>query len=240
MMRRILVVDDDENMVRTLSDILRLADWEPAGARSGEEAIALVERMSFTAVLMDVRMGGMSGVDALRAIRARRPGLPVVLMTAYSAQSLLEQAEDAGAARILAKPVPVRPLIDLLGRFASGRRTLLLVDDDPLFTRTLSELLTREGYEVIACESLEAATGAVQAHTPSVVLLDLRLGATDPVRAVEVIRHAVPGAALLLVSGYRGLLDETTAALPAEWFAGRLAKPVVPEDLTALLHHVLD
>ena len=70
---RLLVVDDDPGMVRSLCDVLRFSGWEPVGVHSGEEAMQQVEVSPFTAVVMDVRMTGMSGVEALSAMRARRP-----------------------------------------------------------------------------------------------------------------------------------------------------------------------
>ena len=82
--KRVLVADDDRAMVQTLCDVLRMSGWETVSAGSGEEAIQQVDASAFTAVLMDVRMGGMSGVEAMRAIRTRCPAMPVILMTAYA------------------------------------------------------------------------------------------------------------------------------------------------------------
>jgi DNA-binding NtrC family response regulator len=110
-MKTVLIVDDDRQMVRTLSDILRLHGWEVHDAYSGEEAIAAVEARNFTAVLMDVRMGGVNGVDAFRAMKRIRPHIRVVLMTAYSASELMAEAEREGALR---KPFPPKQLLDLL------------------------------------------------------------------------------------------------------------------------------
>ena len=84
MTRRILIVDDDRQMVRTLSDIVRMHGWEPSGAYSGEAAVEEVRKESYSAVLMDVKMAGINGVTAFREMKRFRPNIRVVLMTAYA------------------------------------------------------------------------------------------------------------------------------------------------------------
>src|SRR5258708_13677781 len=84
MNRRVLVVDDDRFMVRTLSDVLRLRGWEVGRAHSGAEAVELVSGRAFDVVLMDVKMPGMDGVAAFKAMSAFIPDIRVLLMTAYS------------------------------------------------------------------------------------------------------------------------------------------------------------
>ena len=64
-MPRILIVDDDRQMVRTICDILKLKGWDADGAFSGEEALDLVQERPYRVALMDVRMAGMNGVEAM-------------------------------------------------------------------------------------------------------------------------------------------------------------------------------
>lgn len=114
MAARALVVDDDRAMVRTLSDVLRLKGWEVDNAYSGTEAVNAVANGAFNVVLMDVTMPGLNGVAALKAIRARRPDVRVVLMTAYAAQELLADAAREGAHRVLPKPLDLPALLALM------------------------------------------------------------------------------------------------------------------------------
>jgi CheY-like chemotaxis protein len=112
--RTILVVDDDPGMVETLCDILELHGWHPVRAYDGAEAIAMVREGEIDVVLMDVRMPRMSGAEALRAIKARHPEIPVVLVTAMAAQEVLNQAERDGAVRILKKPLDLPLMLQVL------------------------------------------------------------------------------------------------------------------------------
>ena len=70
-MKRVLVVDDDRNMVKTLSDVLAFKGWEVGNAFSGEEAVNAAARTSYDVVLMDVKMPGMDGVQLLRKGRSK-------------------------------------------------------------------------------------------------------------------------------------------------------------------------
>jgi DNA-binding NtrC family response regulator len=237
--RRVLVVDDDRAMVRTLCDVLQLAGWEPEGAFSGEEAIQRAAQGSFAAVLMDVRMSGITGVDALRGIRQRRPTLPVILMTAYSSGALLQEAQEWGVTRVLPKPLPIDALLQLLTLLQHGRRAVLLVDDDPDFLRSLSALLTARGYSVQQARTPEAAVAELQQHPASVVLLDLKLDDLDPREVLAAIRRSAAGAAIILYSGHASLLEETVSRLNDRRVLGFLRKPFGAEQLTRILDDVL-
>ena len=101
----ILIVDDDaghRSMLLTL-----LADWgyRLEGAQDGESAVALCRSQPFDLVLMDVRMTGMSGIEALKEIKLRQPGLPVLIMTAYSDVKTAVEAIKSGAYDYLTKPL---------------------------------------------------------------------------------------------------------------------------------------
>jgi CheY-like chemotaxis protein len=113
--RRVLVVDDDREMVRTLCDILRLKGWEAQGVFSGEEAIASQQKQSWPLVLMDIRMPGIDGVEACRVMMAMEQKPRVILMTAQAEAERIREAEDQGAWQVLAKPLNLPQLLGLLG-----------------------------------------------------------------------------------------------------------------------------
>ncbi len=115
MTRRVLVVDDDVEMVRTLADILRLRGWTTDVAYSGEEAVAAELDGDYELVLMDIKMPGMDGVTAFRQMRVNNPAARVVLMTAHTEPEIMRAAVSEGAVRVLSKPVDMRALLSLIG-----------------------------------------------------------------------------------------------------------------------------
>ena len=112
----VLIVDDDEGAVETLTDILTAKQYQVEIARSGEDAISLARTTPFDAILMDIVMPGVNGVEALRSIRAAAPETKVIMMTAYTRHELVEQARKAKAFAVLLKPLDIDRLLVLLDR----------------------------------------------------------------------------------------------------------------------------
>ena len=102
---QLLVVDDDHNHREMLRALLEEWGYAPTGASSGEEALELCRERPFDLILMDVRMGGMSGIEATRAVKAYNPAIPILIMTAYSDVSSAVEALKGGAYDYLTKPL---------------------------------------------------------------------------------------------------------------------------------------
>jgi two-component system, response regulator RegA len=232
---RVLIVDDDRHMVRTLSDILRLHGWETHGVYSAEDALAAVGADDFDVVVMDVRMAGMNGVEALKAMRALRPGIQVVLMTAYSSADLLVEAERAGALRVLPKPVALPGLLFLLTEAAGVRPSVLLVDSDASELEDLCDTLEQHGYECLRARTLDEALESLQAAHPPVVAIALPIDHLTPDESILAIKRANPAVVLILFSASEQLLSEAEHVIPSAWIRGTLRKPFAPEHLVRIL-----
>jgi two-component system response regulator HydG len=101
--KSILIVDDDIAH-RTMLRILLRWEYEIAEADCGAAAIEEVQRTPFDLVLMDVCMPKIGGIEALDKIKACRPGIPVIMMTAYSSNETVAHALEKGARGYLTKP----------------------------------------------------------------------------------------------------------------------------------------
>lgn len=235
MSRRILVVDDDRHMVKTLCDVLGRRSWRTEAAYSGEEAVAKATQRRFGAILMDIRMSGIDGVEAFRKIRDAQPGVPVILMTAYSTRGLLEEAERLGALRILAKPFPLPDLLSLLEQSVGDGEAVLLVDDDPAFLATLCGLMEAHGHTALRAKTLQEALETLERRSPDVIVLDLELPEVGPQEAILAIRRMAPSVVLILCSGYPRMIAETVSSCPKPWFHAALTKPFAPEELFGIL-----
>jgi len=87
-----------------LADALRQDGHDPTIAGSGELGLVAVEEMQPDAVFLDVAMPEMSGIEVLRRIRARHPGLPVVLITGNAEATEIKEAEQLGISDVIEKP----------------------------------------------------------------------------------------------------------------------------------------
>jgi len=119
-----LVVDDDPAIRTLVTDLLA---WEGVRTRelpSGESLAEAVEREEVTLVVLDKEMPGASGLDLVADVRRRRPGLPVIFITAFGGPGVRTQAMRLGATAYLDKPFRVGDFLQtvhgVLGRSAPG------------------------------------------------------------------------------------------------------------------------
>lgn len=93
-------------------------------AASGEDALAMVNRLHPRVVLMDIRLPGMNGIEATRRIRERHPDTRVLIVTAYDDEEYVRGAFDVGAAGYLSKTAPGRELVEAVRAVAGGNSVL--------------------------------------------------------------------------------------------------------------------
>jgi len=119
---KVLVVDDDPLVSRSLKVLLsREADMQVVGtAGDGARALAVCEKVLPDAVLMDIRMPGMDGIEATRRIKERWPGVRVVILTTFQDDDSVHRALQAGADGYLLKSTPAAGMAQTLRAFAAG------------------------------------------------------------------------------------------------------------------------
>ena len=132
-MSKLLLVDDEADVLYSFRRIFDSPDIELSTAGSGEEALRLLPELKPDLVLMDVRMGGMTGLETLRALRKTDPKLLVILMTAYGTTQTAIEAMKLGAYDYLLKPFDVPKLKELVHKALRAARDMRqVVPDKPL------------------------------------------------------------------------------------------------------------
>lgn len=200
---KILVVDDDRRIVKTTCDILTIKGYEAVAAYSGEEGVEKVRSDPPDCVLMDIKMPGINGVEAMKQMQVIAPELPIILVSAYATDDLLEEAKRAGAYAVLSKPLNFPMILSFLS-LLSKEESILVVDDDPIFCKTLKDLLTMRGFHVeTESEPQQVMERLENDYKLAIVLLDLKLGAVDGVDVLREVRVKYPTKPVVLVTGYR-------------------------------------
>lgn len=111
---RILVIDDDEFIRKTLATVIQKAGYEVIEAPDGETGLKYVGLKNPDLVITDYKMPGISGIDVLHEIVRNYPGLPVIMLTAYGDVSLTIRAIQAGAYDYIEKPIKNRELLEVI------------------------------------------------------------------------------------------------------------------------------
>ena len=111
---KVLIVDDEVELVETLVTRLRRRDILAVGVSTGREALESLSTESFDVVLVDVKMPGMSGIELLREIKDRSPDQLVVMLTGHGSTVHAEEGERLGAFAYLMKPIKLPSLIKTL------------------------------------------------------------------------------------------------------------------------------
>jgi DNA-binding NtrC family response regulator len=111
---RVLVVDDEQELVGALVERLQLRRIEARGVTSAKTALEVMAQQAFDVVLLDVKMPGMGGVELAKIIKSRWPQLQVVLLTGHGSHDDAEEGLRVGAFQYLMKPVSIEELIEVL------------------------------------------------------------------------------------------------------------------------------
>lgn len=122
---RILLVDDEEEFLKTLSERLEIRGLTVDIAGSGEEAIAKVEQQEFDAIIVDLSMPGIDGIETIERIKAINPTAEMIMLTGHATVESGVRAMKKGAGDFLQKPVDMQTLLAKIGE-AKDRRTHVL------------------------------------------------------------------------------------------------------------------
>ncbi|HWE37564.1 MAG TPA: response regulator [Isosphaeraceae bacterium] len=227
----ILVVDDDTDICRNLTDILSDLGYRVDTAHDGPSALRLLERSHYDVALLDLKMPGMDGLELYREIKRRWAGTVALLVTAYATPATAAEALAAGAWKVVNKPVDFAGLMALVDE-ALGQPLVLVVDDDRDLCDSLWDLLRERGYRVGLAHGVEEAAEQIEGAGYRVVLIDLRMPDGGGEELFRRVRAAAPEARTILITGHRAELGGVVERVLSE---GADAVCYKPFDVPSLL-----
>ena len=113
---KILVVDDEEDLRRLLSDIVTKAGYEVANASDGDEAIGLVKKTAFDVALLDIQMPNKSGIEVLKYIQENSAKTKSIILTGYADLKHAMEAREFGAQDFISKPYKLEDVLATIER----------------------------------------------------------------------------------------------------------------------------
>jgi CheY-like chemotaxis protein len=230
----LLVVDDDVDTCRNLSDILTDLGYQVDTAHDGPSALDMVQKKRYDIALLDLKMPGMDGLELYRRIKELNAGTVAMVVTAYASSATAEEALTAGAWQVLSKPVDFPKLLSLLDQ-ALGQPLVMVVDDDPDLCANLWDLLRERGYRVCLAHDQQEAENQLQGRNYKVVLIDMKLPSGDGASVFRLVRQTNPQARTVVITGRRSETDQLVQQVLSEGADAVCYKPFdVPRLLNTL------
>jgi CheY-like chemotaxis protein len=188
----VVVIEDDERSAELVALHLTGAGLRPVVVRDGPEGLATVRSLRPVAVILDIRLPGLSGWEVLHSIKADPDiaGTPVVIVSVLPERG---RGFALGAADYLVKPVDKDELIGSVRRLVAAAtsqvegRTIVVVDDDPMALELVRVTLEPQGWAVKVCERGADAITLIASTRPSVVLVDLLMPETDGFAVIDAL-----------------------------------------------------
>ncbi|MBD3219560.1 MAG: response regulator [candidate division Zixibacteria bacterium] len=201
---RILIVDDDENLLRLLSETLEAIGYTAISATDGLRAIQMVKSEKVDLVIADISMPEMDGLQLLQQIKEYNQDLPVLLITGVNMNNIKDRVYQYGADAFLDKPFRISRIEQLLDRLLTqkgNRAKVLVVDDNKEFREQFAGQLEELGFRVIeASDGSEALEKLSKDHIDSVVA-DYRMPDIDGLELARRLKSDAPFTHVIIVSG---------------------------------------
>ncbi|OGN91115.1 MAG: hypothetical protein A2Z70_00550 [Chloroflexi bacterium RBG_13_48_17] len=234
----ILVVDDNQDLLETFAMILKRRGYHVQTAGDGLSAIKKFKEQNFDVTLMDIVMPEMNGVDAFKKIKEIQPEAPIILMTAYSDDDLIQNAKSEGVCQIIHKPIHIDQLIELINKTA-GSQPILIVDDDADICDTLTQILELHGYDVLSAGSGEEAVMMTKGTTFQIAFIDVKLPKIDGLETLLQLKEINPDIIVVMMTGFRNEVREALDKAQAESAITCLYKPFDPAEAASLVKKII-
>ncbi len=118
---KLLLVDDEEDYVRTMAERLEMRDVGSRVALSGEEALRMVKDDTPDVMVLDLRMPDIDGMGVLRRVKRRYPQIEVIIMTGHGSEQDEQEARRLGAFDYLRKPIDINQLMETVRKAGRAR-----------------------------------------------------------------------------------------------------------------------
>jgi len=208
----ILTIDDEENIRNGLSDNFELEGYEVKQAANGKDGLSLVAKGDVDLVITDLRMDGISGMEVVKTVTTKYPGLPVIVLTGHGSVDDAKSAIKYGAFDFLTKPLDLDHLNTIVKNALKGRELA--------FQKNRLE------------QELQAAS--------SEKTLSTNLGKSVGMKKVsELVQKVAPTNATVLITGESGVGKEVVADT-IHRLSPRKDKPIVKVHLAALSETLLE
>jgi two-component system, sensor histidine kinase and response regulator len=219
-MKKILIVDDEMSLRELMGQAFEKEGFDVETAPNALQALDMLTRETFDAVVVDHKLPGESGLDLLKKLRQRNTEIPAIVYSGALTTELEKEAREAGANEVMAKSLGIPALILQIKTFMEASRRLatrhrespiLVVDDDAGVRNVLISFFQQKGYTLLSAENGEKALEILSTHNVSVVLLDIDMPVMDGLKTLARIREIKPELGVVMATAEQDSLRIQTA-----------------------------
>lgn len=218
---KLLLVDDEEEFLTSSSQALSRRGFEVDIAPNGVTALDMVENNQYDAIVLDVKMPDINGIEVYNQIRKISPDLPVMLLTGHGSIDDAFQTSKDGIADYLTKPIDIDKLADYIHQVVENAKNqlkqdsraanstgfeevirVLLIDDEIEFLDSMKKVFQRRHLEVVTAESGGEALELLKENLVDVAVVDVKMPGMDGLEVLRRIKKDFPSVEVILLSGH--------------------------------------
>ena len=124
MAEKVLLVDDEKDFLEAMAERMRARGMDVTTTTSMREALEKTEKETYDAVVMDLMMPEMQGMEALKTLKGKRPGLQIILLTGYATREKGNEAVKLGAVDLIEKPADLKVLTEKIQKAHAQKKRL--------------------------------------------------------------------------------------------------------------------
>lgn len=233
---RILVADDEPNMRLTLAAILRAEGYDVDTAGNGLQAVEQCRANRYDVILMDIRMPGLDGVAAFRALRVYQHNTRMIFMSAFGLDDLKQMALEEGAIAFLDKPLDLDKVIRLIQE--AYEIAILVVAADETVSTLLHQHLASPQYRITIVNSAQTALGLLAQIQYDIVLIDVHLPEMNGLDFYLALRKVTPTAIAIMIANMEAEAEALAREAVRNTAYTFIHKPINLDYLLALLDRV--
>ncbi|MCX7956337.1 MAG: response regulator [Endomicrobia bacterium] len=236
---KILIVDDEIEILGFLPEIIERHGFNVVALDSGKKAIDVLEKNFFHIALLDINLPDISGTEIAEKIKCLYPLTFIVMMTAGASQKEIEKLKSLGVFEILFKPINLQKISEIIQKIMiklsemQQNKDILLIEDDEYLAKTIVTILKMNSYNVTVAQTGEQAIEECKRKYFRVVIADYKLPTISGIETVREIKKFNKNSAYIIVTGY----EEFSIAVSAikEGVNDFILKPIDCEVLLQIL-----
>jgi PAS domain S-box-containing protein len=225
--KSILIIDDDENICRTLTLIFNKIDYHVETAKTGNKALEKIRERFFNIALIDIKLPDIEGIELISPFKKKHPNIELIMITGQGSMETAISAIDEGASYYVTKPLNMDDVLVKIKKLFQKQslnisnltkpkiienQRILIVDDDINICKSLSLIFKKKGFEVETAGTGKEALEKAQARYYNVALLDLKLPDINGLELLKPLKNMHPDMEVMMVTGY-GSMESAMHAL---------------------------